>query len=85
MRTITPLVAANRTYSCLPIVGNEQAQSACKAHSEMQKKVMQTAFCNGVGWVAQPKVSDGLWICWVYKPTYPLLLFCKVYFFELVF
>ena len=39
MRTITPLVAANRTYGCLPTVGNKQAQSACKVHSEMQEKL----------------------------------------------
>ena len=27
---------------------------------------------NGVDWIDKPKVSDGLWICWVYNPTYPL-------------
>ena len=27
---------------------------------------------NGVGWVDKPKVSDGLWACWVFNPTYPL-------------
>jgi hypothetical protein len=26
---------------------------------------------NSVGWVDKPKVSDGLWICWVCNPTYP--------------
>ena len=26
---------------------------------------------NGVDWIDKPKVSDGLWICWVYNPTYP--------------
>ena len=37
-----------------------------------KKKLHKTIFCNGVGWVAKPNVSDGLWICWVYNPTYPL-------------
>ena len=26
---------------------------------------------NGVDWIDKPKVSDGLWIYWVYNPTYP--------------
>ena len=30
---------------------------------------------NGVGWVDKPNVSDGLWACWVFNPTYPLCHF----------
>ena len=30
---------------------------------------------NGVGWVDKPNVSDGLWACWVFNPTYPLCRF----------
>ena len=26
----------------------------------------------GVGWVDKPNVSDGLWACWVFNPTYLL-------------
>ena len=26
---------------------------------------------NGLVWIAKPKVSDGLWACWVFNPTYP--------------
>ena len=35
-----------------------------------KKKLHKTAFCNRVAWVDKPKVSDGLWICWVDNPTY---------------
>ena len=35
-----------------------------------KKKWHKTTFCNGVGWVDKPNVSDGLWICWVCNPTY---------------
>ena len=30
---------------------------------------------NGVGWVDKPNVSDGLWACWIFNPTYPLCHF----------
>ena len=30
---------------------------------------------NEVGWVDKPNVSDGLWACWVFNPTYPLCHF----------
>ena len=30
---------------------------------------------NGVGWVDKPNVSDGLWACWAFNPTYPLCHF----------
>ena len=40
-----------------------------------KKKLHKTTFCNGVGWVDKPNVSDGLWICWVCNPTYPLKSF----------
>ena len=35
-----------------------------------KKKLHETAFCNRAAWVDKPKVSDGLWIGWVCKPTY---------------
>ena len=35
-----------------------------------KKKLHKTTFCNDVGWVDKPNVSDGLWICWAYNPTY---------------
>ena len=30
---------------------------------------------HGVGWIDKPNVSDGLWACWVFNPTYPLCHF----------
>ena len=30
---------------------------------------------NEVGWVDTPNVSDGLWACWVFNPSYPLCHF----------
>ena len=41
----------------------------------MQEKVTRTAFWNSVGSVDKPNVSDGLWICWVFNPIYPLYHF----------
>ena len=38
-----------------------------------KKKLNETERYNSVGWVDKPNVSDGLWICWVYNPTYPLI------------
>ena len=39
---------------------------------------------NGVDWIDKPKVSDGLWICWVYNPTYPLKFFQTAFFMRIV-
>ena len=54
---------------------NDAAKSAACApkvkYGECKKKWHGTPFYNGVGWVDKPNVSDGLWICWVYNPTYP--------------
>ena len=49
------------------IIDTYEAQAG---YSEMQEKVIQR-----VDWVAKPNVSDGLWICWVFNPTYPLYHF----------
>ena len=38
-----------------------------------KKKLNETERYNSVGWVDKPNVSDSLWICWVYNPTYPLI------------
>ena len=39
----------------------------------MQEKVIQNYALYCVGWVDKPNISDGLWICWVGNPTYPLV------------
>ena len=44
-------------------------------YSGMQKKLYKTTLYNEAGWVDKPKVSDGLWTCWVFNPTYPLCHF----------
>ena len=41
----------------------------------MKEKVIQNLLYNGVAWVDKPNVSDGLWACWVFNPTYPLCHF----------
>ena len=49
---------------------------------ECKKKLHKTAFCNGVGWVAKPNVSYGLWACWVFNPTYPLKRFRRPFLYD---
>ena len=41
----------------------------------MKEKVIQNLLYNGVAWVDKPNVSDGLWACWVFNPSYPLCHF----------
>ena len=41
----------------------------------MHEKVIQNYALYQVGWVAKPNVSDGLWACWVFNPSYPLCHF----------
>ena len=59
------------------IIDTYEAQAG---YSEMQEKVIQR-----VDWVAKPNVSDGLWICWVFNPTYPLYHFFYVFHYILFF
>jgi hypothetical protein len=42
---------------------------------ECKKKLYKTTHHNEVGWVVKPNVSDGLWACWVFNPSYPLCHF----------
>ena len=49
-----------------------RSPDACSAN---KCRIRESDLRAGVDWVDKPNVSDGLWICWVFNPTYPLCHF----------
>ena len=45
-----------------------RSPDACSAN---KCRIRESDLRAGVDWVDKPNFSDGLWICWVFNPTYP--------------